>query len=61
MKTSTPWKQDSRVHLTLPSMSPIADKGEIISDPMEVDQHHEGMSGNLEGDISSQKRYLSIV
>ena len=58
VETSTPCKQDSRISRTLPSISPIVDKGENMSDSMEVDQHHEGMSGNLECDISPDKRYL---
>ena len=36
---------------TLPSKFPIVDKGEHRPESMEVDQH-EGMSGNLECDIS---------
>ena len=57
METSTPCKQDNRVPLILPSVSPVVDKGQNISDSdsMEVDQHHEGMSGNLECDISPPK------
>jgi hypothetical protein len=57
VETSTPCKQDNRVPLILPSVSPVVDKGQNISDSdsMEVDQHHEGMSGNLECDISPPK------
>lgn len=59
-QTSTPCKQGAGDPLTLPSISPIVDKGEHMPESMEVDQH-EGMSGNLECDISPHKRYLYVM
>jgi hypothetical protein len=63
VETSTPCKQDNRVPRILPSISPVVDKGENISDSdsMEVDQHLEGISGNLEFDISPHKRYIYTI
>ena len=59
-QTSTPCKQGTGDRQTLPSISPTVDKGEHIPESMEVDQR-EGMSGNLECDISPHKRYLYVM
>ena len=59
-QTCTPCKQGTGDPQTLPSISPIVNKGEHIPESMEVDQH-EGMSGNLECDISPHKRCLYVM